>query len=249
MRRQQLSIEICKARRRMRRALSEFLCQHAITNLRVQLALRKKRVDTLHRLTDHRSQDIVYNDPESMQNHITAYFAELFAEKAPCTLPGWVFQRWQAEFLRDLLDIDSELIKHMIFDMRLGKSCAEDFIVIEMLRELADDILQCIARAFQLRLLNHCSEDGDDAWDFLSVLLIRKKIAATTIKHFRPISIIPVLNKVYSKMLLFLCNPYLKELSAPQFACRKRHQAHEVIFTLRNLIEKQLEWRVHLFFS
>ncbi len=34
---------------------------------------------------------------------------------------------------------------------------------------------------------------------------------------------------------------------APQFAFRKYHQTHEVIFILRQLVEKALEWNVSLF--
>ena len=36
-------------------------------------------------------------------------------------------------------------------------------------------------------------------------------------------------------------------LVAPQFAFRRGHQAHEAVFTLRQLVEKALEWNMGLF--
>ena len=40
----------------------------------------------------------------------------------------------------------------------------------------------------------------------------------------------------------------LQVLSAPQFAFRAGHQAHEVVFIMRNLVEKHEEWRSpHMF--
>eukprot|EP00959_Pyramimonas_sp_CCMP1952_P388094 8132759-Pyramimonas_sp.AAC.1 len=39
----------------------------------------------------------------------------------------------------------------------------------------------------------------------------------------------------------------LDRLGAPQFAFRQRHQAHEVVYTLRSLVEKATGWEQHLF--
>ncbi len=48
-------------------------------------------------------------------------------------------------------------------------------------------------------------------------------------------------------MILRLTRGRCDVLVAPQFAFRKNHQAHEVIFILRQLIEKALEWDMGLF--
>ena len=44
--------------------------------------------------------------------------------------------------------------------------------------------------------------------------------------------------KLYSRVM-YMCD----RLYAPQFAFRKFHQAHEVVFILRQLIEKAVEWQ------
>ena len=65
---------------------------------------------------------------------------------------------------------------------------------------------------------------------------------------FRPIAVLPVLFKLYSRVLYMLGETMSRPLQAPQFAFRKYHQAQEVVFILRQLIEKAVEWRApHLF--
>ena len=57
------------------------------------------------------------------------------------------------------------LVKLAAFEFKKGKTSADDLIVAEMLLDLSDDIFGVLAAAFQLRLLNHTSEDDDVSWD------------------------------------------------------------------------------------
>ena len=66
-------------------------------------------------------------------------------------------------------------------------------------------------------------------------------------KDFRPIAVLPVLYKLYSRVLLLLQRGRINDLKAPQFAFRSHCQAHEVVFMMRNLVEKSLEWNEQLF--
>ena len=58
---------------------------------------------------------------------------------------------------------------------------------------------------------------------------------------------LPGLEKVYALLLLKLTGGKCDLLEAPQFAFRRGHQAHEVIFILRQLVEKSLEWNQVIF--
>eukprot|EP00973_Karenia_brevis_P014522 1981641-Karenia_brevis.AAC.1 len=64
-----------------------------------------------------------------------------------------------------------------------------------MLFHLDDDVLDELAKACVLRLLNHSSEDDDDVWDEQVLTLIMKRPNAKHITDFRPIAILPVLQK------------------------------------------------------
>ncbi len=58
------------------------------------------------------------------------------------------------------------------------------------------------------------------------------------VKDFRPIAVLPVLFKLYSRVLYMLGENVCRGISEPQFAFRKWHHAHEVVFILRQLVEK-----------
>ncbi len=60
-------------------------------------------------------------------------------------------------------------------------------------------------------------------------------------KDFRPIAVLPVRFRLYSRVMHMLAETTCDRLYAPQFAFRKFHQAHEVVFVLRQLIEKAVE--------
>ena len=85
-------------------------------------------------------------------------------------------------------------------------------------------------------------------WATHEVSLLAKIIHAILVKDFRPIAVLPVIFKLYIRVLYMLGETVSRPLLAPQFALRKYHQAHEVVFILRQLIEKAVEWRApHLF--
>ena len=59
----------------------------------------------------------------------------------------------------------------------------------------------------------------------------------------RPITILPVIMKLYMAVLISLESDNLQNRSPFQFAFREHFQCHDVVFILRNLIEKFIEWR------
>ena len=63
------------------------------------------------------------------------------------------------------------------------------------------------------------------------------------VKDFRPIAVLPVIYKLYSRVMYMLAETACSHLVAAQFAFRKYHQAHEVVFIIRQLVEKAVEWR------
>ena len=119
--------------------------------------------------------------------------AKLFADPTEEALPGWIFKRWCWEDLRRFRAITGSFLKEIILGMPPGKTCSDDYLVVEMLQQLDDDILDVLAGAFKFRLLNHLSEDNENAWDTQVLNLLKKKIRVEFINDFRPIAILPVL--------------------------------------------------------
>ena len=116
-----------------------------------------------------------------------------------------------------------------------------------MLFELEDDVLETIAAAFRVRLLNNETEDSEQVWSQQLVILIQKKTRPVYLTDYRPIAIMAVLQKLYSRVLLLMSCGTLLHHKAPQFAFKPRHQGHEPVFILRSFVEKAIEWDIHIF--
>ena len=79
-------------------------------------------------------------------------------------------------------------------------------------------------------------EPADSTWTPLQyalwrpheVSLLAKVPNAKLVKDFRPIAVLPVMDKLYSRVMYMLAETTCDRLVAPQFAFRKFHQAHEV---------------------
>jgi hypothetical protein len=77
-------------------------------------------------------------------------------------------------------------------------------LVVEMFISLNEEFHDLLAAAFVLRLLHHHTEDIDECWSMHFVTLLRKKVGAKFLTEFRPIAVIQVLWKLYSKVLELL---------------------------------------------
>ena len=71
--------------------------------------------------------------------------------------------------------IDGERVREIALAFQKRTSCAEDQVVIEMLREIDADIWETIASCFQFRLMNHWTEETDKSWNTQLVAIVKKK--------------------------------------------------------------------------
>ena len=97
--------------------------------------------------------------------------------------------------------IDGERVREIAFAFQKRTSCAEDHVVIEMLRELDSGIWETIASCFQFRLMNHWTEDTDRLWKTQRITMVKKKNGKLPMRGFRPIAMLPTIYRLYSKTL------------------------------------------------
>ena len=83
----------------------------------------------------------------------------------------------------------------------------------------------------------------DLLWNQHEVSLLAKVTDANMVNDFRPIAVLPVIYKLYSRVMYMLTETTCRHLVSAQFAFRKYHQAHEVVFIIRQLVEKAVEWK------
>ena len=80
-------------------------------------------------------------------------------------------------------------------------------------------------------------------WNQHEVSLLAKVTDANMVKDFRPIAVLPVIYKLYSRVMYMLTETTCRHLVSAQFAFRKYQQAHEVVFISWQLVEKAVEWK------
>ena len=204
---------------------------------------RPKASSQIHVL-EHPSDPKTTYSGEDIIVHVEDFYRNLFNLSNPDILPMWIYDVFKKEDLDCLGFFDGATLQNLILEMPLGKVGTEDAIVVEILRQLDTESLDVLADAFRLRLINHPSEVNDDSWQCCVANLVAKVPRPTFAKQFRPIAILPVLSKLFSKLIALLAKPHMRQLRAPQFAFTPGHQPHEVIFILRTLIERAIEWNI-----
>ena len=133
------------------------------------------------------------------------------------------------------------------YAFRKRTSCADDHLVIEMLRELDDDMWETLAKCFQFRLLNHWT-DEDMLWARQLVTMVKKKKnGKLTMRGFRPIAMLPTMYRLYSKILQQLAGQAIHTICSPQYGHVPGRQAHEVVFILRRMVEQATERQIPIF--
>ena len=248
-RRHTLSLHICRVRRRIRRRTHALRIELAVTCPRQRQAGRRRA----HRPVSHLVIDGPHDEkqtvdhPVEMGEQLSRFFHDLFSDPYDQHLPDWINKSWSVEALDALPALDGNLVRFALSLFKKGKTCAEDLLVAEMLLGLDDDIMELLACVFRERLLNNDHASLDSSWNSHRVNLLKKKLFQYRVRDFRPIALLPVLYKLYSRTLLLLTHGQLDIVDAPQFAFRANYQPHEVIYILRSLIEKALEWRIPVF--
>ena len=154
------------------------------------------------RETEHGEEAISHLERQGL---LTRFFGHIFASTTTPVLPDWVHRRWSPRVLENLRPLNQLWVREALTKMAKNKTSGEDKVVTEMLLELDEDILEEVALLFRDRLLNQDASTWN-IWEHHMVALIPKPNKdATLIKNLRPIAVLPVIYKWYSRCLGLLC--------------------------------------------
>ena len=207
--------------------------------------------------TDFRTQGVCVNALDGVEiraawpKHIADHFSKVFSYTSPeyvvwrSTLRAKLVARFTSFAAKPELSICFSVddVSTAIASLKTGKACAEDGLNAEMLKALNRECLLLLACAFSARASGDAHEPM--SWHLLSAVLIPKAPRISSCKKLRPITILPVLKKLYSNLLLTRVTADLVEsLSQWNMGCRRGFQALEVISILRWLSERHSEWKM-----
>ena len=125
--------------------------------------------------------------------------------------------------------------------MRNRRCCDEAGIIVQMLKEGCEELLECILDLFNEVLRPEL--DPPQTWRRTKLVVIFKKGDPMQAKNYRPIAILPILYKVFSRMFCNRIADYLiPGQSCEQAAYRKGFSTEDHLLCLTLLVEGTLEW-------
>ena len=147
---------------------------------------------------------------------------------------------------REALICYSEDVRDLIRDLTPGKAAGPDGLPSQVIKSCSNEQISFIAHHFQTIAndLAYQPHTRPDSWKNAIVSLLAKKPRAQHLNDFRPISLIPQLQKLYSKWLfLFHLLPNSENLIPPtQHGFRRKRQCAEMHHIMARLREEHQEW-------
>ena len=129
-------------------------------------------------------------------------------------------------------------VPKIILNLRNNYSSGHDNIPVKFLKPNVDQIASSIVHIITTSI---DKENFPDSWQVARVCSIRKIDNPVTVKDFRPLSILPVLSKVYEKIILSQLLKYIEKSAVySQSGFRKGHSIVTLLLKFRNDIRKTL---------
>ena len=138
-------------------------------------------------------------------------------------------------------------IRNLVAELTLGKAGGVDGMPSQVLKHFTQPPFEVIAEKFQQLANNPAYKPNErpEHWNSAIVTLLAKKPQAQNLDDFRPISLIPQLQKLYSKWLYALLRPTADQcIPSSQHGFRPKRQAAEIHHLLNKLQEIGHEWRM-----
>lgn len=175
-------------------------------------------------------------DHTEIANRIKEYYEMLYSSDSyQIDVTQSEDQGWRLE-----APISTDEILHTCNSLQEGKATGPDNISLEMIKASGFTIIKILERLF-----NHYLNNGNIPKEWLEgkLILLFKKGNRADLKNYRPLTLLPVLYKIFSKIITNRISGQLElELDKNQVGFRKNHSTSDHIFTLNSLIKKSEEY-------
>lgn len=172
---------------------------------------------------------------EEFANHLATVFTP--NETDSCLTPAAVQDR-----VIDPLKIRLPALKAVISDLKLRKSPGSDKITNTMIINLPNSALRTVKFIFNSMLRTGYFPSS---WKQSEIVMIPKPGKdVTQVASYRPISLLPVLSKIFERLLLKSLEPYIDSANLipnHQYGFRKKHSTIEQVHRITNLIRETFE--------
>ena len=136
-----------------------------------------------------------------------------------------------------------EELRLALSKMKAGKAKDASGIIAEMLKEASEPLLNAILDVFND--VFYFRSEVPAAWRKTKLVVIFKKGDPKLASNYRPIAILPVLYKLFSRMLCDRMVPFvMRQQSTDQAAYRKGYSTEDHLLAVSLLVEKSKEYNV-----
>jgi hypothetical protein len=181
----------------------------------------------------------IQSDRQAIADAFAEFYAELYACRdndtgaAPVELP---------DSFESIPPVTAEELRTILRPMANRKSADAKGVVVELLKQSSSTFLQTIADLFNDVLSSNASVPA--YWQQNLIKVLFKKGSPELVENYRPITILPILYKVFSKMLCARVNVYLsKAQSVDQAGFRSGFSCDDHLFVITLLSEMFAEFR------
>ena len=144
---------------------------------------------------------------------------------------------------KEIQAFTKEDLEIAIKQMKRGKAKDNQGVIAEMLKDGNDTLYSAFLELFNEVLVNENLPPS--AWRDTKLVVIFKKGDPMQASNYRPIAILPILYKLFSRMLCSrLMSALMSQQSTDQAAYRKGFSTEDHLLTLTLLLEKSGEWNV-----
>lgn len=145
---------------------------------------------------------------------------------------------------KDLPRFDLPEFAYALKKMANRRGSDKSKIVVEMIKHGSPLLHQKLLDGYNAILL---TGEVPEHWHITIFLMLPKSGDLTKVGNWRPIAILPILYKVFAKMLYYRLSPILDcQQADAQFGFRRKKRIDDVFVILENMIGKTDEWNVPL---
>ncbi|MCJ3464047.1 reverse transcriptase family protein, partial [Klebsiella pneumoniae] len=147
----------------------------------------------------------------------------------------------------DIPPVLTEEVMKALKEMQAGKAPGEDQITAELLKDGGQIILEKLASLYTQCLM---TASIPESWKNANIILIHKKGDTKDLKNYRPISLLSVVYKVFTKVITNrICATLDFSQPKEQAGFRKGYSTVDHIHTINQVIEKCAEYNQPLYIA
>ena len=200
--------------------------------------------ELLHKFKDVQSLHKIERLPirHEIADHVNcASFASMLRSIYDSNLANFAFDRTLSQSIRSFTMHE---FTSAMWSMSLNKAADQDNIVPEMVRFGSKELRQRILQEYN-RMLN----DGifDESWYSTIFRMLPKTCDLNDVTNWRPIAILPILYKIFSKMIYSrICGILIFHQSDEQVGFRNGFRIEDAFLVFESLVGMSLEYNVDL---